>query len=138
MKTIFLRTAHNYDTNAASDHSGLSCPEPTMAQQQFKDECDINHILKTFGITGEIPQTDIKPIYGDFTGSLDYHNAQNQLIASQQAFMGLDANIRAYFNNSIEYLMDFMENPQNRDKAIELGLINAPPSPPKEDAQLPT
>jgi len=135
---IFIRTPYNYDTNLASDETGLNCLEPTMAQQQFKDECDINHILKTFGITGEIPQTDLKPLYGDFTGSLDYHHAQNQLIASQQAFMALDAKTRAYFDNSIANLMDFMENPNNREKAIELGLVNAPPSPLKEDAQLPT
>ena len=50
----FMRTPYNYDTDEVSVDSGLVCPEPTLAQQQFKDEADINLILERFGRTGEL------------------------------------------------------------------------------------
>jgi hypothetical protein len=52
---VFMRTQFNYDHNAASNASGLSCQEPTRAQQHHKEECDINEILRRFGKTGQMP-----------------------------------------------------------------------------------
>ena len=52
-KVPFLRTPYNYDVDKVSDETGLSCPEVTLAQQNFKDETDINYIVRQFGITGE-------------------------------------------------------------------------------------
>lgn len=55
MKGPFLRTPYNYDMNAAGDESGLRCEDATRAQQQFKEESDINTIVARFGLTGEMP-----------------------------------------------------------------------------------
>ena len=43
-KAPFLRTPYNYDTVAASNESGLGCEDPTLTQQQFAEESDINTI----------------------------------------------------------------------------------------------
>ena len=56
-KAIFLRTPYNYDLDAASNESGLACEEPSLAQQHYKDECDINTILQKFNITGLLPES---------------------------------------------------------------------------------
>ena len=61
---IFLRTPYNYDRDAASNESGLACEEPSLAQQHFKDECDINNILRQFNITGLLPESPLSPRYG--------------------------------------------------------------------------
>ena len=34
----FLRTPFNYDRDLASEESGLKCEDPSLTQQQFKDE----------------------------------------------------------------------------------------------------
>lgn len=121
--TLFLRTPYNYDTDAASNESGLACEEPSLAQQHYKDECDINTILERFNITGMLPQFPLSPRYGDFTGIGDYHTALNRVIAAQDEFEGLPAQIRARFNNDPAQLIEFLQDETNRPEAEELGLV---------------
>jgi phage internal scaffolding protein len=124
MKSPFLRTPYNYDTDAASNESGLACEEPSLAQQHFKDECDINTILQKFNISGLLPQSPLSPRYGDFTGISDYHTALNRVIAAQDEFESLPATIRARFENDPAKLIEFLENENNRPEAEELGLVD--------------
>jgi len=121
----FLRTPYNYDTNAASNESGVACEEPSLAQQHYKDETDINTILRQFNITGQLPTSTLSPQYGDFTGISDYQSALNAVIAAEDGFMTLPAQLRATFGNDPEQLIAFLDNPENKDKAIELGLVDA-------------
>ena len=122
--TVFLRTQHNYDHNAASNASGLVCEEPTRAQQHHKDECDINVILERFGKTGQVPVNAISGTYGDFSGVYDYHTALNAIIASENEFAALPAQIRNKFQNDPSNLVQFLDNPENRVEAEKLGLVN--------------
>lgn len=123
MKPPFLRTPYNYDHNAASDESGLTCEDVTLTQQHPKDECDINNILRQFNITGQLPNQPLQPRYGDFSGIGDYHSALNQIIATQDEFMALPANIRSRFQNDPAELIEFLENKDNLEEAISLGLV---------------
>ncbi len=121
----FLRTPYNYDTMAVSNETGLKCEDETLAQQQFKDECDINNIMERFGLTGELPTSPLPPQYGDFSGVLDYHSAMNAVLAAQDAFSELPATIRARFENDPNSLIRFLDDPNNRDEAIKLGLVDS-------------
>ena len=123
MKAPFLRTPYNYDTNAASDESGVAYEEPSLAQQHFKDECDINNILRQFNVTGMLPEQPLSPRYGDFTGISDYKTALDRVIAADEEFMSLPANIRARFDNDANNLIEFLDNEENRAEAVELGLL---------------
>lgn len=126
-KVPFLRTPYNYDTDKVSDETGLTCSDPSLAQQNFKDETDINYIVRQFGLTGELPGKPLSPQYGDFTGVLDYHTAVNAVLAAQDDFMELPAQLRSRFNNDPAELIDFLGNENNREEAINLGLIAAKP-----------
>ncbi len=130
-KVPFLRTPYNYDTDAASNESGLHCEDASLAQQHFKDECDINNILRQFNITGLLPENTLSPQYGDFTGVQDYHSALNQVIAAEDEFMALPATLRARFNNDPAKLIEFLNNPENKNEAVSLGLINNPAEMPQ-------
>jgi len=121
--SVFLRTPYNYDRDAATNESGLACEEPSLAQQHYKDECDINNILRQFNITGLLPESPLSPRYGDFTGIGDYHTAMNRVIAVQDEFEALPAQIRARFDNDPAQLIEFLENSDNRPEAEELGLV---------------
>ncbi len=118
----FLRTPYNYDTLAASDESGIACEDASLAQQQFKDECDINNILKQFNVTGQLPQAPLSPRYGDFTGISDYKTALDRVIAADEEFMNLPADLRARFDNDAANLIEFLNNEENRAEAEKLGL----------------
>ena len=142
MKSQFLRTPYNYDRDAASNESALHCEDESLAQQHQRDECDINYILKQFNVTGVLPQSPISPQYGDFSGIGDYHTALNRVIAADEEFMSLPAQLRARFENDPENLINFLNDDKNRDEAIQLGLLERPiPTPQavgEADAQLPT
>jgi phage internal scaffolding protein len=126
----FLRTPYNYDVDAASNESGVACEEPSLAQQQFKDECDINNILRQFNITGQLPDALLSPKYGDFSGISDYKTALDRVISADEEFMNLPATLRARFDNDASNLIEFLDNDQNRLEAEKLGLVE-----PKQDLQ---
>lgn len=120
---VFLRAEHNYDTNEASDASGLACTDPSRTKQSFKDECDINTILKRFNITGELPNNVRAPQYGDFEGVFDYQSAMNAVIEASAAFMEMPAHVRKRFGNDPAAFVDFCSDESNRAEAEKLGLV---------------
>lgn len=108
--------------------------EPTLTKQAFKDECDINNIMRKYQTTGLVSHfAKGEPKYGDFSNSVDYHEAMNQVLAAQDAFMALPSSIRARFSNDPGYLLDFVSDPNNRDEAVRLGLIDHVPEVVKGD-----
>jgi len=123
MTKVFLRTPYNYDTMEASNADALSCPEPSLAQQHARDECDINTIVRRFGLTGELPSNVRTPQYGDFIEATDYHTALNAVRAADAAFMELPADIRTRFNNDAGAFVDFVSDDSNRAEAEKLGLV---------------
>lgn len=120
---VFLRTPYNYDVDEASNYSALVCEDPSLAQQHAKDECDINTIVRRFGLTGELPSGVRAPQYGDFTETTDYHTALSAVRAADAAFMQLPADVRTRFNNDPGALVDFVSNDANRAEAEKLGLV---------------
>lgn len=124
-----VRSAMNYDKDAVSRSSSLVCPEPTRAQQQFKDECDINNIARNFGLTGRLPENVRMPTYGDFTSVEDYQSALNAAKRAMHSFMAMPGEVRLRFENDPQKFVEFCSDAKNRDEAIKLGLVAAPPVP---------
>lgn len=129
MKKVFVRAPYNYDADEVSNETGFACTEPSMAQQSFKDECDINKIMERFGLTGELPDNVRIPQYGDFSGIRDYHSALNAVLEADEAFMQLPAQLRARFDNDPAKFVDFCSDDSNRDEAVKLGLLSASEAP---------
>lgn len=127
MSKVFVRNPYNYDMALASEESGLACKDPSLAQQHMKDECDINVLVERFGVTGSMPVAPLEPSYGDFSGVGDYHTALNKIKAADEAFMALPAKIRAKFDHDPNALLNFLQNEENRDEAIQIGLIDGKP-----------
>lgn len=125
----FVRSPYNYDMNEASEESGLECKDPTLTQQQFKDEVDINTLVERFGLTGEMPQVAKLPSFDDYTGIFDYQTAMNAIVAAREQFMTLPAKLRSRFENDPHQYVNFFADPNNKDEAIRLGLIEKPAEP---------
>jgi phage internal scaffolding protein len=122
MKTVFCRSAYNYDMDLASDKSGLQCLDPSLTQQQFKEESDINTIVDRFMKSGVLPTPVNMPQYLDSEGVFDFQTAMNYVRQADENFMRMDAKVRARFNNSPQEFLEFFANPDNVDEAIRLGL----------------
>lgn len=129
MKPIFVRSAYNYDTAKASDESALTCPEPTLTQQHFANECDINTIVKRFGLTGQLPENIRMPTYTDYEGIFDFHTAMNAIAKANEAFDAMPADVRTRFNNNPGDFVAFCLDDNNRQEAIKLGLVPPPAQP---------
>lgn len=120
--TPFLRTRYNYDMDRVSRETSLACSDATRAQQQFREECDINTIVKQFGLTGQLPQNLRMPIQEEFVETMDYQSSLNKLIEADKAFMELPADIRKQFQNDAGAFVDFVSNAENVEKCREWGL----------------
>lgn len=131
--TPFIRSANNYDRDAVSEETGINCqvdPEtgefcPSLTVQSSKDEVDINVIVKRFGLTGQLPVGAVMPTYGDFSSIGSYQQALNALMAADDTFMQMPAEVRARFNNDPARFVDFCSDPENLDECRKLGLAPA-------------
>lgn len=131
MHTPFIRNPYNYDVDEASAESGLTCEDPSLAVQDALEESDINTIVRRFGLTGQLPSDVRAPVYGDFTDIGTYHEAMNAVLAADEAFMRMPADVRARFGNDAGAFVDFCSDPKNLDELRKLGLAKPlPPAPP--------
>ena len=130
---------------------GIEFTDPSMTQQHFKDECDIDRILRKYNKTGFLvnPLEARRPAkWGDFSSVADYQASMNRLVQVQEAFEALPSRVRERFRNDPMQMLAFLEDPANKDEAIKLGLVagdapvanaGTPSQPPQEasDTSLP-
>lgn len=139
-------TASN-EINQARARRGLRLTFNTRgasrAKQSFKDECDINNIMKKFEKTGvieHVKQHGAK--YGNFLASpQDYHSALNQVVQADRMFMSLPAKVRQAFDNDPGQLLAAVDAARNGDadqldRLTRLGL--AKPAEPAKPAETPS
>ena len=144
---VFLRTPYNYDTNEASDESGLECKELSRTKQSEAEEADINTIVRRFNLTGQMPTNLRTPQYGDFDGIASFQDAMDRVRQAQENFMLIPADIRAKFGNDPGAFVEFAINPENlpelrkmglaRDIPVEATPVPTPPAKPQEDTTAP-
>ena len=131
---IIVRGAFNYDYDDVSTATGLRCVDETLTVQADKDECDINTLVKRFGLTGELPTNLRVPVNADFVAALDFKDAMNVIRESEVAFMEMPADVRARFNHDPGRFVDFASDPGNVAEMRKLGLAipEAAPAAPAE------
>lgn len=107
--------------------------EPSLTQQHFRDECDINHIMARYRETGflvnPMQRATAKPQFGDFSTVSDFMTAQNTIAQARENFDALPSNIRERFGNNPASMLAFLENESNYEEAVKLGLVEKRPEP---------
>lgn len=122
-----MKTPTVYNAFNPPPDPGLLCEDPSLTQQHFKDECDLNLIMERALSSGE-PPVQRPTFYGDFTSLQDYHALNEKMLSAQREFESLPARLRDRFYNNPANLIDFMGNESNLPEAIALGIVE----PPKE------
>ncbi len=117
-----------YENHASTLAGVVFDPEEDMTRQEFADESDINNIVAKYKRTGELPaaRDAALAVFQDVSGIGDYQDAVTRLKDAENAFMELPAIIRDEFNHDPLALVDFAMNPDNFDRAVELGIFRAP------------
>lgn len=112
----------------AGVREGWKSSAPSMTQQQFKDEADINYIISMYDSSGVMPTfhgdgQPAQPVFGDFASLPD--NAQemyNRMIEAKNNFDNLPLEVRKRFNYDPASFLDFVDNPENLDELVAMGL----------------
>lgn len=107
----------------------------SLTKQSFKDECNINLIVKRFEkhqVLDHLAKTQGR--YGDFLSAPDFHEAQIRVAAAKEAFASLPAAVRKRFNNDPGAFMSFATDPENKGELRKMGLLKAEaPAPQDKD-----
>ena len=121
-----------YDKNGKSlryKDAVLDCSgDESITEQSHKAESDINNIIKRHGIdmiaaTNHLLSSTF--VFDDLPNN-DFQEAMNIVIRAQGEFNKLPSGIRKQFDNDPATFLDFIHNPDNGDKLVEMGLANAP------------
>lgn len=123
--SVVIHSRYNLPPNP-----GFKNDEPSLTQQHFKDEADINNIMARYQKTGvlvdPLTQTTRKPMFDDFSELGDFRDHQQAVIDAQEMFMELPSRLRARFGNDPAELLQWLSRPENKEEAIELGLFSKP------------
>lgn len=121
---VIVRNPYSPRLRVAVDFTG----QTSRTKQSFKNECDINKIMAKFQKTGAVTHLAAHGArYGDFT-SQDFSQAMNTIAQVNSMFEELPSTLRDRFGNDPEGFLDFVQNPDNHEEMVELGLAN--PRPP--------
>jgi len=104
--------------------STLIDPDDDLAQQEFKDETDINTIMARYHSGHAINFVNKHaPQYGDVS-SIDFQSAMETVAQGKSMFADLPSNIREKFKNDPALFMDFIHDEKNAAEAAEMGLLS--------------
>lgn len=119
-----FRSRYDYEGDEVADATITYCPEPSLTKQEFKDESDINVVMRRYQNSGIAPGASGVARYGDFSDAVDYHTASNIVLAAEEQFSRLPSKIRDRFRNDPAAFLDFVHDSKNLDEAAELGLLS--------------
>lgn len=101
-----------------------------VTKQAFKDQCDINKILKRAQKTGSLAFAQKYPEaeFGEFEG-VDLLTAHRRIKKAERIFADLPSEVRKEFSNNALAFAEFASNPANRGRLAELLPAIAEPGP---------
>ena len=105
---------------------GLQFAKPSLTQQQFKDECDLESLLASHNITGILglaQRSPSEPLYADVSDVPDFHESQNHTARATEYFYSLPSNVRSQFGNSLSKFLSALADPSAREALVSLGVL---------------
>lgn len=117
----FFRHAYSPPLKVAITFEG-----PGRTKQSFKDECDLNVILKRYQLTGQVDPRLLRE--GQYLLSeidpIDFQEAQFMTADAKSAFEALPSSVRGRFDNDPLRLLAWVHDPRNMQEAVKLGFLD--------------
>lgn len=108
------------------DGTDIDCG-PSLTKQSFREESDINSIIKRFEKDGMITVAQREGFYGDVSEIVDYKAAADIVQRADELFMDMSADVRTRFDNDPAKMIEFLADEGNRAEAEKLGIIATRP-----------
>lgn len=97
--------------------------KPSLTDESFKQECDIDFIISNFVQRGIEPPTT-QAQYGKQFTSDDFVKALDTVTECKSMYECLPASEKERFNNSVTNFLDFIGDPKNLRVSYEKGYID--------------
>lgn len=123
--TVAIQNRYDYKSHSRPKVFFDKKRDKSLTNQADMDAADINKIMARYEKTGVLIDplgVERKPTYGDFTEIKSYHETLSAVRRAEQAFSLLPAVIRNRFDNDLQELINFLEDPKNDKEAVDLGL----------------
>lgn len=103
----------------------LICEDESRTQQHFKEECDINVIMKRWTRTGYPSEGDLMrgtPSFGDFSNVADYLEASCRVREAIGAFESLPSKVRELAEGDPAKFLEMVHTEEGKAALLEVGL----------------
>lgn len=118
-----------YDESQGSNKTIVEYGE-TRTHQSMKSECDVNRIMDRYQKQGVVTHLNrYQGSYVDLPAGSDYLEAMVAVRNAQEAFESLPSSLRNQFGNNPAAFLDFVQDPENTDRLVKMGLAKAPRPP---------
>ena len=109
--------------NSLSPSESVKSPKGIKpAKQEFKDDADLNSIMRKFQKSGSIDHAQIyQGTYG-VASPHQLHEAMNLVTHADTMFNELPSSIRNKFKNNAVDFLEYVQNPANAEEAKSLGI----------------
>lgn len=109
-------------TSIDEESVGIKFVRPSLTQQHFREECDVNRIAARYIQTGVLPDNERPVFFGDISQvPVDLMDAYRAIELAEDNFMRLPADVRKSIDNDPARLVDWIVG--NRDAAVRYGLV---------------
>jgi len=99
---------------------------PRRTKQEFKGECDVNRIVDLFRKGAPLPVQIHQGQFADVSELGDYKTALDTVMEAEAVFKTLPMAVKERCDNSVAGFLDFVNDPDNAEDLIELGLVAKP------------
>lgn len=104
---------------------------PSMTKQSFRDSTKVDRILKQYATKGVdannvgLFQNNVATSakFGVADMARDYQMQLNRVVAVKTYFESLPSRLRDFFRHEPSNMLEYMADPKNKDKCIEMGLF---------------
>jgi len=103
------------DFHALSEETGVDTGDESVVQQQFREETDVNTIMRRFGVTGSAPAPVPGAMYVDLTDISDFDSVSDVVDRARAGFAVLPAEVRESFRNDPNELAKFVSQASYRE-----------------------
>jgi len=107
----------------------ITFTEPTVTKQEMREETNINLIMAKFQRTGMVSHLNEHQAQYSFATGDDFLASMLIINKAQDMFDELPSSVRKRFANSPHDFLEFVQNPDNADDLVNMGLSTAPPLP---------
>lgn len=117
---------------AAGVSTGYACKTPTLTQQHFKEQCDVNNIINRFTASARASGASLSDLlppvtskdFADVSNVGDFLDASNRVARMVETFEALPADVRRRYQDQPSVFVQALNSPEELRFLSTKGIIS--------------